>query len=253
MNGPVAPILVAYTWSPGGRAGLAWALAEGAYRRRPVRVVHVIDPAGSVADGPARSDQAEVRRRLAAVVAQATNLGRVNVNTSVGVLAGALADQLVRESVRADVLVLGPGAALRYEDPVWARLWDEVACPVAIVRGSARVPDRRPVVVAVAGRGGSSHGTGRPRANDEAAREAALRDVGLFAARADLARLDDPAGADRRPAVVIDPCPGQLVVTELPRAGTAAAPDELRWVLDYAAQCPLLLVPDPRTPELATR
>jgi hypothetical protein len=237
MNRPVAPILVAYTWSPGGRAALAWALAEGAYRRRPVRVVHVIDPPPPV---PGSSD---VRRRLAAIVAQATNFGRVNVSTSLDVLAGALADELVRASARADVLVLGPGAARRYEDPAWAPVWDEVACPIAIVRGPARVPDRRPVVVAVA-TGGRS---GRPRANDEAAREAALRDVGLFAARADL------AGPDRRTSVAIDPCPGQLVVTELPRAGTAAAPDELRWVLDYAAHCPLLLVPDPRTPELATR
>jgi hypothetical protein len=240
MNRPVAPILVAYTWSPGGRAALAWALAEGAYRRRPVRVAHVVDPGPSAAG---LSDRAEARRRLAGVVAQATNYGRVNVSTSVEVLAGGLADQLVRAAARADVLVLGPGAALHYEDPGWAPVWDEVECPVAIVRGPARIPDRRPVVVAVAGGGRDS---GRPRANDEAAREAALRDVGLFAARA------NPA-SDRRPSVAIDPCPGQLVVTELPRSGTAAAPDELRWVLDYAAQCPLLLVPDPRTPELATR
>jgi nucleotide-binding universal stress UspA family protein len=115
MREPVAPILVAYNWSPGGRAALAWALREGAYRRHPVRVIHVVEPGSQIAP-----DVVDARGQLSRVMAEATNLGRVNVNTSSDVVAGSLADHVIRESRSADLLVLGAGAARRYNDPVWA-------------------------------------------------------------------------------------------------------------------------------------
>jgi hypothetical protein len=221
MRGPITPILVAFTWSPGSRRALAWAMREGAYRHRPVRLIHVVEPEHATA-------MAQARRRLASVLAEATNLGRVNIATSMAVLDGALADRLIEESSRADLLVFGPGAARRFDDPAWARIWARVACPITIVRGRMRVPDRRPVLVAV-GR--------RPRAvtrtNDEALHEADLRDVGLFALMSEVSRSRTG--------------PAQLVVADLPQQPaeeTVPSDSTLRWVLNQAPDCPLLLVPN---------
>jgi len=225
MQGPIAPILVAYSWSPGGRAALAWALREGAYRHQPVRVIHVVEP-----ENPTTMDLTIARRRLASVLAEATNLGRINVLTTGDVLQGTLADRLIGESRGADLLVLGAGAARRFEDPAWKQIWSRVMCPITIARGRVRVPDRRPVLVAV-----SDQSHALTRTNDEAVHEADLRDVGLFAVLAGTAEV-----AERRIGRA------QLVVTDLPRqlAGDAVPPDTaLRWVLGQAPQCPVLLVP----------
>jgi hypothetical protein len=226
MPKPTTPILVAYTWSPGGRSALAWALREGAYRHHPVRVIHVIE-----IDSPIATNAADARGRLGCVMAEATNLGRVNVSTSSAILEGSLSDHLIRESRAADLLVFGPGAAHRYNDPAWTPIWAGVRCPVAIVRGPARVPDRRPVLVAV-----TDNSPVPRRTNDEAVTEAHLRDVGLFAVLP-----GPPAGGQSRA------CRSQLVVADLPRqpAGRAGDGDNtLRWVLDQMTQCPVLLVPE---------
>jgi nucleotide-binding universal stress UspA family protein len=226
VRDPAAPILVAYNWSPGGRAALAWALGEGAYRHQPVRVIHVIEP-----DSPLAPELADMGGQLGGVMAEATNLGRVNVCTSSAVLEGSLSDHLIRESRAADLVVFGSGAAHRYNDPAWAYVWAQVSCPVAIVRGRARVPDRRPVLVAVAERSPA-----RRRTQDEAAHEAELRDVGLFAVLPGPPAVTESRG--RR---------SQLVVADLPRQIAEHASDDestLRWVLDQMTQCPVLLVPD---------
>ena len=225
MREPAAPILVAYNWSPGGRMALAWALREGAYRRRPVRVIHVLE-----LDNPIAPNPADARGQLGSVLAEATNLGRVNVSASSDVLEGTLADHLIRESRTADLLVVGPGAARRYDDPAWAQIWASVRCPVAIARGRTRVPDRRPVLVAVA-----EQSQVCARTNDEAAHEADLRDVGLFAVLAGPLDVTEPRV-----------CRAQLVVADLPRQLTGKTVDcdgTLRWVLDQTTQCPALLVP----------
>jgi nucleotide-binding universal stress UspA family protein len=226
MQGRIAPILVAYSWSPGGRAALAWALREGAYRHQPVRVIHVVEP-----DNPTATDPTNARGRLASVLAEATNLGRINVLTTGDVLQGTLADRLIGESRGADLLVLGAGAARRFEDPAWRQIWSRVMCPITIARGSVRVPDRRPVLVAV-----SDQSRALTRTTDEAAHEADLRDVGVFAVLAGAAEV---AGGQIGGA--------QLVVTDLPRqlAGEAGPRDNaLRWVLGQGPQCPVLLVPN---------
>jgi nucleotide-binding universal stress UspA family protein len=225
MREPTAPIVVAYNWSSGARMALAWALREGAYRRRPVRVLFVVEPGNPLAPDPT-----EARRQLALVLAEATNLGRVNVNTSGDVLEGSLADHLMRESRTADLLVVGAGAAGRYKDAAWVQIWTRIVCPVAIVRGRARVPDRRPVLLAVA-----EHSQAGTRTNNEATHEADLRDVGLFAVLP-----GPPEVAESRV------CRTQLVVADLPRqlAGqTVDCDSTLRWVLDQTTQCPVLLVP----------
>jgi hypothetical protein len=203
MRGPIAPILVAYTWSSGGRMALAWALREGGYRHQPVRVIHVVEH-----DSPTALNPTDARRRLASVMAQATNLGRVNVRTSADVLEGSLAD--------------------RFDDPAWSQIWARVACPITIARGRMRVPDRRPVLVAVGE---------RPRAfartNDEAAHEADLRDVGLFALLSGSTDVSQPR-MDH----------AQLVVADLPQE---PRDNTLQWVVDHTPECPLLLVPSLET------
>jgi hypothetical protein len=197
---------------------LAWALREGAYRRQPVRVIHVVEP-----DNPAAMNPIAARLRLASVMAQATNLGRVNVRTSADVLEGSLADRLIGESSRADLLVFGHGAARRFDDPAWAPIWARVVCPITIARGRMRVPDRRPVLVAV-----SQRPRALTRTGDEAVHEADLRDVGLFAL---------PSGStDSQPWLGH----AQLVVADLPQEPYDRA---LQWVVDHTAECPLLLVP----------
>jgi nucleotide-binding universal stress UspA family protein len=223
MRGPIAPILVAYTWSSGGRMALAWALREGGYRHQPVRVIHVVEH-----DSPTALNPTDARRRLASVMAQATNLGRVNVRTSADVLEGSLADRLIGVSSWADLLVFGHGAARRFDDPAWSQIWARVACPITIARGRMRVPDRRPVLVAVGE---------RPRAfartNDEAAHEADLRDVGLFALLSGSTDVSQPR-MDH----------AQLVVADLPQE---PRDNTLQWVVDHTPECPLLLVPSLET------
>lgn len=220
MSTLISPVVVAYDWTSGGRRALAWGLREGACRHRPVRVVHVIDPSD-----PAAPDRTTARRMLGRVIAEATDSGRANVSVVGEVLQGDLAEHLCRESRAAELLVVGPGAARRFTEPVWMRVWAEAACPVALVRGPTHVPDRRPVLVAVDG-STPTH----TRTSDEAYHEALLHDVGLFA---------------------VTPEPGagwhaQLVVTDLPREGDGEPrprSEDLRRVLASTPECPLLLVP----------
>jgi nucleotide-binding universal stress UspA family protein len=213
------PILVAYSWSPGGRMALAWALREAAFRHQPVRVIHVVEP-----DDRVHVDSTVARRRLASVMAEATNLGRVNIRASADVLEGTLADRLIGESSGADLLVLGAGAARRFEDPAWAPIWARVACPITIARGRMRIPDRRPVLVAVGE---------RPHAYDEAVHEADLRDVGLFALMGGSTGAAEPRMGH-----------AQLVVADMPQVPLDSS---LRWVVDHTSECPLLLVPSLET------
>jgi hypothetical protein len=182
-------------------------------------VIHIVEP-----DKPEAMDPRLARRRLASVLAEATNLGRVNVRASADVLQGTLADRLIDESLGADLMVFGAGAARRFEDPAWAQIWSRVVCPITIARGRMRIPDRRPVLVAV----GERH-----RAYDEAVHEADLRDVGLFAI------LSGSTGA-------AEPWMGhaQLVVVDLPQV---PFDDSLQRVVDQAPECPLLLVPSLET------
>jgi nucleotide-binding universal stress UspA family protein len=209
------PILVAYSWSTDARMALAWALLEGAYRHQPVRVIHVVEPDNRVAMDPTIA-----RRRLASVMAEATNLGRVNIRASADVVEGTLADCLIGESSAADLLVFGAGAARRFEDPAWAPIWARVACPITIARGRMRIPDRRPVLLAVGG---------RPRAYDNAVHEADLRDVGLLAVMNGSTAAAQPLMGH-----------AQLVVADMP---PVSLDNSLRWVMDHTSECPLLLVP----------
>jgi hypothetical protein len=225
MPGQRAPVVVGFTWTSSGRSALAWALREAAYQHRPVRVVHAVDP-----DGPDCADVAVVRAALAALVAAATNLGRLNVNTSSHVVTGAVADALAQESRAAAMLVLGRGAARRLTDPVWTRALAQVGCPIAIVRGPARVPDRRPVLVAVDGRTPV-----RASTDEEALREAEFRGVARFAVTGPSAAADVDRGR------LSD---AQLVVAELRWDEGDGLNRSLRWVVDDATMCPLLFVPE---------
>jgi hypothetical protein len=192
-------IVVGYDGTAATRAALAWALREGSLRHLPVLAVHATVDSGQVS---------VLRVRLAEHLLAASASGRANVSVTGVVRAGSPSSVLPGEAASGSMLVLDATALATLDRPPWA--W-AAAVPTVLVRGSVRVPDRRPVVVI-------------PDRVDStvcalAAEEARRRDVALFAI------APDAPGAGERPM--------QLVV---------ASPAWVSWATETAG-CPVLVVP----------
>jgi nucleotide-binding universal stress UspA family protein len=177
-------ILVAYDGSRGSRCALAWALAEGARRRRPLKLVYVLDPACPLPPvsnrWPHHDRRTEADLRLARVAAEANNWGRAGLEITTDVWEGAPTNVLRDLSDSAGMIVVGERGHGGFRGlqigSVALQLATHARSSVVVVRGPLRLPDQRPVV---AGLDGPHH--------DEVVAaglaEAALRGVGLVALR----------------------------------------------------------------------
>lgn len=179
-------IIVAFDGSAGAQAAMQWALDEGERRRLPVCLAHVLDResrlpelvgAGNVAG--VRPGAESIMRRLAV---DAYDWGRLGIEVTGEVLDGPVARALCRRSSAASMIVvgdrgLGGFAGLRVGS-VSLAVAAHAACPVVVVRGELRAPNRRPVAVGV----DKAHEA--RLAVQYAFEEAAIRGVGLVAVRA---------------------------------------------------------------------
>jgi hypothetical protein len=193
-------IIVGYDGTAANQAALAWALREGSLRHLPVRVVQAAPDAEQVP---------VLRIRLAEHLLAASAGGRANVSVTGVVRAGSPSSVLPSEATSGSMLVLDAGSLATLDRPPWTWAAD---IPVVLVRGTVRVPDRRPVVVV-------PDGVDSP-AFALAAEEARRRDVALFAI------APDAPGATERPT--------QLVVV---------SPVWFPWATE-TARCPVLVVPE---------
>jgi nucleotide-binding universal stress UspA family protein len=173
-------IVVAYDGSPGGRAALAWALAEGARRRRPLRLVYVLDPERPVhAPWLRRGDRIEAEFELTRVAVEANHWGRAGMDITSDVREGSPAEVLRALSGAAGIIVVGDRghSSARPLGSVAQELATHACGTVVIVRRPLRMPDRRPIVVGV------DDDPLHQDAVQAAYREAVLRRVGLVAVR----------------------------------------------------------------------
>jgi nucleotide-binding universal stress UspA family protein len=142
-------IVVGIDGSPVSQQALAWAIAEGALRRTPVRAVHVWEYATELAPtalelggptfasdlvDPGRQQEA-AERLLAAAVAEVEGSEGVELRS----VEGEPADVLFEQSSEAELLVVGShghgalaGALL---GSVSQAVTHRAACPVVVVRG----------------------------------------------------------------------------------------------------------------------
>jgi nucleotide-binding universal stress UspA family protein len=143
------PVVVGYDGSSSADAALRLARDEAARLNAPLRVVHVLEwPAVvvAVAPGPTHPDEAAVRQaeELVATAVSTARAADPGITVTGDVRVGAAAGQLVAESERARLVVLGhrghdgfPGLLL---GSVGAAVAAHAHCPVLVVRGRTVAP-----------------------------------------------------------------------------------------------------------------
>jgi nucleotide-binding universal stress UspA family protein len=133
-------IVVGVDGSPGAAAALAWAIEEAALRAATLHAVHVY-PAikhlhGDTAAAYYPQVEQEANEVLDTVLADAPGLDRVAHERSV--VAGSPAEELIRLSATATLLVVGSrglgGFAGLVLDSVSAQCAQHASCPVVVVR-----------------------------------------------------------------------------------------------------------------------
>jgi nucleotide-binding universal stress UspA family protein len=153
------PIFVGYDGSNGSRSALRWALDEGARRRLPVRLIHVVEfpwrlpsllATTTEAIGADLIDEAEsVLDKVAAESAAAAP----GVEVTRTVLAGPISGTLCEESGRASMLVLGSRGTGGFIGlpigSVSVAVATHARCPVVVVRDGPQPSSSLPVVVGV--------------------------------------------------------------------------------------------------------
>jgi nucleotide-binding universal stress UspA family protein len=197
------PIFVGYDGSEGSRTAVRWALDEGARRRLPVRLIHVVEfpwrlpsksaMAADTAGAGLIADAESVLEKVA-VDAAATAWAAVEVTSHV--LAGPISGTLCEESGRASMVVLGSRGTGGFVGlpvgSVSVAVATHARCPVVVVRDGVPPSANQPIVVGV------DESEEARLAIEFAFEEAAARRVGLVAVRA--WRLPSgPGGSDRWP------------------------------------------------------
>jgi len=176
-------VVVGVDGSPRSLETVEVAVAEAARRRRPLRIVHVLDwpklPV-SLPPGVTETSPEVLREEACGYLSEAVGIaGKVapDVPASTELVTGRPALVLTERSRRTDLLVVGErGMGGLLFGSVATHLVSHAVCPVLIVRGEAR--STGPVVVGV---DGSAEST---RALDFAIEEASLRDTALVALHA---------------------------------------------------------------------
>jgi nucleotide-binding universal stress UspA family protein len=182
------PIFVGYDGSDGSRTAVRWALDEGARRRLPVRLIHVVEfpwrlpslfATSTDAIGADLIDEAEsVLDKVAAESAAAAP----GVEVTRTVLAGPISGTLCEESGRASMVVLGSRGTGGFVGlpigSVSVAVATHARCPVVVVRDGAQPSSSLPIVVGV------DDSAEARLAIDFAFDEAAAREVRLVAVRA---------------------------------------------------------------------
>ena len=153
------PIFVGYDGSDGSRTALRWALDEGARRRLPVRLIHVVEfpwrlpslfATTTDAIGADLIDEAEsVLDKVAAESAAAAP----GVEVTHTALAGPISGTLCEESGRASMVVLGSRGTGGFVGlpigSVSVAVATHARCPVVVVHDGVQPSSSLPVVVGV--------------------------------------------------------------------------------------------------------
>jgi nucleotide-binding universal stress UspA family protein len=171
-----AAVVVGVDGSECSLSAVRAAATEAVERGRPLRIVHAyIWPSLGVAtgpgvDGPSDMGMRDTAERVLAEAVTAAEKAAPGVNATAALIDGAPAPVLLGESRNAVVLVIGDrglgGFGSLMLGSVALHTTAHAACPVLVVRGSAR--STGPVVVGVDGSLGSASAVGF--AIDEAAR-----------------------------------------------------------------------------------
>jgi nucleotide-binding universal stress UspA family protein len=187
-----SPIIVAFDGSARAEAAMQWALDEGARRRLPVCLAHVLDPqarlpgligARRVTNGHSGAESIMRKRAV-----EAYDWGRLGIDVTSEVLDGLVARALCQRSAAASMIVLGDrglgGFAGLRVGSVSLEVAAHAACPVVVVRGELHASNRQPVAVGV------DDAPEAKLAIRYAFEEAASRGVGLVVVRACGATVD---------------------------------------------------------------
>ncbi|MEV4640657.1 universal stress protein [Actinoplanes sp. NPDC049548] len=172
-----AAVVVGVDGSPRSMDAVEVAAAEAMRRRRPLRIVHVLDRRPGA---PREASPEVVHERAAACLAEAARMaGKVSSDVAVSteLLSGRPMPALTGLSRHASLVVVGEnGAGGLLLGSVANHVASHAACPVLVVRGEPRTGG--PVVVGVDGDGDSAG------ALDFGLEEASLRGTSLVALHA---------------------------------------------------------------------
>lgn len=227
-RGVLAPIAVGVDGSAAGLEALAWAVAEAAARRRPLRIVHAVkpplmpSPLDPNLDLPVDCKSRTAAQALLSQADEAARCAHPHLEVHSRLVVGTAPQALLEHTQDAELLVLGERGRRGFTGLFVASVGIEVAtespCPVVIVgsRSAHRAgPSAGRVVVGIDGGKLSS------AVVDFAFQTAARRGVGVTGVYAWTTSIASYAGCDLAP-----------VVTEL----LAADEQHLRLLLDAFAR-----------------
>lgn len=150
------PVTVGWDESPGARAALVWATTTARRIGAPLRVVLNVDlqtrsglPTTDLgAEGQQVEDSLNLARDMVTKISPDTPV-------STGFLTGHVVGNLMEESRRSRMLVVGSRGHSRFVSALIGSVSDAVAshsyCPVVVVRGETSYPQSAPVIVGADG------------------------------------------------------------------------------------------------------
>ena len=150
------PVAVGWDESPGARAALLWAATTARQLGVPLRVVLNVDlqTRSGLPTADLGSDEEQVRQSLDAARQTATSVAP-GLEVSTELLTGHVVGNLIEESKRAQMLVVGSRGHSRFVSALIGSVSDAVAshalCPVVVVRGETSYPQSAAVVVGADG------------------------------------------------------------------------------------------------------